>query len=385
MTKHFRRQGGGFQLAGPELRFNRCWRELIDTAGGQARVVNRLGWSKSTVSRDYRGETLPGDERLRQLSDFLGLSRPEHEEVLRLLEEARRARQDRKAQSAMATDVSPVISASRPATGDDLSWPEPVSAGLVSSGSPHRVSQSPPRADGARPRPRDRMKVGALIGAGVLAGVVLAVTALLLPDLWPGTARSASGVPVAQGSFTGMRIKAVAVAKTSLTPVLASAFGHGQTAGGGAVNGYVFRNMNGPSLCLTADSAGSAAEQEGDRVAVAACDGSASQIWLPEQWDIDGTRFTWLVNDRYQSKCLNARKSGGLHDGQRTMLWDCYSSSNEEWDFGDWFTSVKSHGQAYPVFVKSGRLCLDADKFDFRDGTYVNVWTQYKTLNQFWS
>jgi hypothetical protein len=382
MTKQSGEQGVGYQSAEPELRFNRRWRELVDRAGGQARVVNRLGWSKSTVSRDYRGEILPGDERLRQLCDFLGLSRPEYDEILRLLEEARLARQDRKAQPVMATDGSPVISASGLVSGD--AWPGTASAGLAASGSPRRVSQSSPQTDGAAPRSRGRRKVAALIGAGVFAGIVLAVAALLLP----GTARPAAvaaGAPVAQGTFPGMHIKAVAVAKTSLTPVLASAFGHGRTAAGSTVDGYVFRNMDGPTLCLTASSTGSEAGQDGDRVVVAACDGSASQIWLPEQWDTGGTRFTWLVNDRYQSKCLNARNSGGLHNGQRTMLWNCYQSLNEDWDFGDWLTSVKSHGHAYPIFVKSGRLCLDADKYDFRDGTYVNIWNQYPTVNQFWS
>jgi transcriptional regulator with XRE-family HTH domain len=109
MTEQSRGHGGGYQFAEPESRFNRHWREMIDRVGTQAQVVNRLGWTKSTVSRDYRGEILPSDERLRQLCDFLGLSRPEHDEILRLLEEARLARQDRKAQSDMATDLSPVI------------------------------------------------------------------------------------------------------------------------------------------------------------------------------------------------------------------------------------------------------------------------------------
>ena len=126
------RSEDGCQLSEPELRFNWRWRELIDKVGGQARVVNRLGWSKSTVSRDYRGEIVPSDERLRQLCGFLGLSRPECEEMLRLLEQARLARLDRKAQPGVMTSPSLKASVSGPAPGDDLSSRRTVSADLGS-------------------------------------------------------------------------------------------------------------------------------------------------------------------------------------------------------------------------------------------------------------
>jgi len=382
MTEQPPRAEEGCQLSGlsePELRFNQRWRELIDRAGGQARVVNRIGWTKSTVSRDYRGEIPPSDERLRQLCGYLKLSRPEHGQMLRLLEQARLARQARKAQPAVEKEPSLATAVSGLSPREDPPASGTATADLVSQENPHRV-------DRAWPRSRERGKVAALAGAGVLAGALLAAAALLLPDRWQGTAPPSAEVPVAQGSFHGMGIKTVAVAKSSLTPALAGALGHGRTAGAGAVDGYVFRNMDGPALCLTAVGTGSAAGQDGDRVEVATCDGAASQVWIPEQWDVGGARFTWLVNDRYQSKCLNARNRGGLRNGQRTMLWDCYQSRNEYWDFGDWYTNVKTGKRSYPIFVESARFCLDADKYDFRNGTYVNIWGQYATaVNQFWS
>jgi hypothetical protein len=377
---HWAEEGCQFSgLSGPELRFNRHWRELIDRAGGQARVVNRIGWTKSTVSRDYRGEIPPSDERLSQLCGYLKLSRQEHGEILRLLEQARLARQARKAQPVVESEPSLATAVSGLTPEKEPPAPGAATADLVSQGNPRR-------ADRARHRSRERGKVAALVGGGVLAGVLLAAAALLLPDLWQGRAPLPAGVPVAQGSFRGMGIKTVAVAKSSLTPALADALGHGRMAGVGTVDGYVFRNMDGPDLCLTAAGAGSAAGQDGDRVEVATCDGAASQVWIPEQWEAGGTRFTWLVNDRYQSKCLNARNRGGLRNGQRTMLWDCYQSPNEYWDFGDWHANVKTGTRSYPIFVESGRFCLDADKYDFRNGTYVNIWGQYATaVNQFWS
>lgn len=364
MKEQSPRLGDWHQFSESESRFNRHWRELIDKAGGQARVVNRLGWSKSTVSRDYRGEIPPTDERLRQLSDFVGLSRPEYERLLRLLEQARLARQDRKGQPATMTKPLPVIPASGMVPGGNYRWPSlpPLRLGRGWTDSPARRRRA------------------ALAGAFMV--VLLVAGAVLMPDLWQGT----TGAPVAQGSVSGIGIKVVGIAKRSLSQKLQSAFGQGRTAGAGTVDGYVLRNMKGPTLCLTAVDTGSTAGQDGDRVEVDPCDGAANQVWIPQQWEVSGTSFTWLVNDRYQDKCLNARERGGLHKGQPTMLWDCYQSSNEYWDFGDWFTSVKKDDKAYPIFVKSDRLCLDAVKGDYRDGDVVQVWTQYATgTNQFWS
>ncbi len=56
----------GDPRSAPELEFLRRWRPLIDRVGGdggQARVAKHLNWTTSTVSRDYKGDTLPTDNR----------------------------------------------------------------------------------------------------------------------------------------------------------------------------------------------------------------------------------------------------------------------------------------------------------------------------------
>jgi hypothetical protein len=63
----------------------------------------------------------------------------------------------------------------------------------------------------------------------------------------------------------------------------------------------------------------------------------------------------------------------------------CLPRGNESWDFGDWDKAVSAGGRSYPLFVRSGRLCLDADKYDLRVGTPVRIWTRYEAANQFWS
>jgi hypothetical protein len=172
----------------------------------------------------------------------------------------------------------------------------------------------------------------------------------------------------------------------SLSPSLAAQFRQGRTQRAVTVLGFEFRNRGAAGLCLTAVNTGAKAGQNHDPVLVDTCARTPNQIWIPLQWQVDGFRFTHLVNDQYQSMCLNAdNRGGGMRVGRIVQLWDCYPAGNEAWDFGDWRTAVSTSGRSYPLFARSGRLCLDADKYDLRDGTPVRVWTQYAAANQFWS
>ena len=372
-------QQGGAGLSEPEQRFNRWWRELVDRAGGQSRVVNRLGWSSSTTSRDYLGKTLPTDERARQLCAFLDLGRAEQDRLLGLLEQARPAYSARRQDPGPGIAADPEDTAGRPAV-----------QALVREQSARDESPRPAQVSGGGIRFRGRKRLVAATSA-VLAVIAIAVVVLTVPwhsGLASSGGSQAAGVPIAKGSYPGLAVKAVPVKGSALTPPVVTALGHG-TAGKTGADGYVFRNMKNPGLCLTAVDAGPAAGQDRDRVDVEACDHAANQVWIPEQWEASGSRFTWLVSLRYQSKCLNAQYiSGRLANGHKTMLWDCYQSRNEYWDFGDWHQNVTGRGQAYPIFIQSATFCLDADKNDFGDGgdgAQVNIWNQYPAPNQFWS
>ena len=88
----------GDQSSPPELEFVRRWRPMIDRVGGdggQARAAKHLNWTTSTVSRDYKGETLPTDERLFQLGNALQLPHREMLDLASLLRLARAGRRDR--------------------------------------------------------------------------------------------------------------------------------------------------------------------------------------------------------------------------------------------------------------------------------------------------
>jgi hypothetical protein len=353
-------QQGQQGLSAPEREFSRRWRELIDKAGGQTRVVNRLRWSSSTVSRDYAGETLPTDDRARQLCGFLGLGQADAGEVFGLLEQARAARRARKQDDP-----------GQP--GESAQPPSPTAGG-----------EGRERPDGAgTARARGRRRTAAIGGAAAL-GVAAVILVVAVWHPW-SAGTTASGSPTVVGNFAGIGVKAVEIPAGSLSPALDSAFRHGQAASSGQVAGYVFRNIRDPRLCLSAVGTGPAAGHNGDLVEIETCDGAASQVWIPEQWETSRSQFSHLVSYRYQSMCLNARDAGGLRNGQKTMLWNCYSSPNESWDFGDWYQHAQNERQAYPIFVDSARLCLDADKFDYRDGDGVNIWNQYAAAWQFWS
>ena len=357
----------------PEQEFLRQWRRMIDRVGGdggQARAAKHLNWTTSTVSRDYKGDTLPTDERLHQLCSSLQLSPNETLDLAVLLRQARSGRRDR-----LRNPGAPAA----PATGD---------AG-------HDVAAGqPPYHAGPAERPWLRRSRGRVVTAAVAVAVAAAIAAWFglsgagspSPVKPAARAKTAAGLqPAVKGVFGGLALDAVQIPVASLSPSLAATFRQGQTGDDATVTGFVFRNRKDTSLCLTAVNSGPTAGQNRDPVLVSGCRRAANEIWIPEQWETKDSRFSHLVNDQYQTMCLNADNLGGLHNSHIVQLWNCYPAGNESWDFGDWHRAVSAGGRAYPLFVRSGRLCLDADKYDLRVGTPVRIWAQYAVANQFWS
>jgi hypothetical protein len=353
--------------------------------GGQARAAKSLNWTTSTVSRDYKGDTLPTDERLLQLCHALQLPDREILDLVALLRRARAGRRDR-VRASRAESPAPV-SPSGPASvrgrpGD--------AAPLHDAGLPHS-----PGGQHAAVRPtwfRRRRRLAAVLSVAALSAAVVAVLFFVIPGSGappkpPAQAKPPSDAqPVAKGTFPGLALESVRILVRSLSPALAAQFRQSRTLHALAVTGFEFRNRGAAGLCLTAVNTGAKAGQNRDPVLVDTCARTPNQIWIPLQWEVDGFRFTHLVNDQYQSMCLNADNRGGsMRVGRIVQLWDCYPAGNEAWDFGDWHTAVSAAGRSYPLFATADRLCLDADKYDLRDGTPVRVWTQYAAANQFWS
>lgn len=372
------KQWPGEQLSRQEFDFLQRWRELVDKVGGdggQRRVARRLKWSTSTVSRDYAGITLPSDERLEELCDYLRLPGDGRVELAVLLRRARDAQHARrKTGSAPAAQPSALV----PDPGGSILAPGTAATMAREDVAPHHQGADSPGPGPALPgrswRPRSRWVAAA--GAAVAA----VTAAVLIWHPWDGAQ------PGVVGTYPGEGLQPVAIPVKSLTPSLAAAFRQGRTAGAATVTGYEFRNAEDDSLCLTAVDTGPTAGQNRDRIQIATCRLTASQIWIPEQWEINGSTFTHLVSDKYQSKCLNARNIGGLGNGHHVQLFKCYyPANNESWDFGDWYRNVKPGVHSYPILLHTDRLCLDADKNDFGDGAVVNIWTQYRAANQFWS
>ena len=412
----------GDQPSPPELEFARRWRPMIDRVGGdggQARVAKYLNWTTSTVSRDYKGDTLPTEERLFQLGNALRLPHREMLDLASLLRQARAARRDRLRTSRAnlpgpPTAFEPTVTSAWLPSGqpapDPLAPADPAAfLGPVASSGPANVTD-PATSNPAYFLAQSPGTPGAYYSAGPPAGTPAPVPGSAAAAAWPPCCRWRRSPPWSRwswrcparrrppsppstdktpsgvlGSFPGMTMESVRIPVRSLAPALAAQFRQGRTAHATTVTGFVFRNHETAGLCLTAPDTGAEAGQNRDPIVVSTCRGAPNQVWIPLQWEVKGFRFTHLVNDRYQSMCLNANNLGGMSDGHIVQLWDCYPAGNEAWDFGDWHAAVSAGTRSYPLFARNGRLCLDADKWDLRDGTSVRIWTQYPAANQFWS
>lgn len=325
---------------------------MIDKLGGQKRVAENLDWTTSTVSRDYTGATLPSEERLRELSNYLSLASDEKAELKIWFRQAREARLARLARQ------------------------------KNDPGSPEQAPPAPHPEPEPDPAPQVKHPRRCRIIAAAASAVVVVLAAVVVVLVWSPGGSTQAGV---QGNWPGLGVKAIPVPVASLTPSLAAAFHQGRTAHAGSVTGFEFRNAQDPSLCLTAADTGPMAGRNRDPVVVATCGLAASQIWIPEQWEINGSAFTHLVSARYSKECLNAQKTNGaMHDGDRTMLWSCYRANNESWDFGDWYQNVKSGRRSYPILMHTAWFCLDASDTYGQAGD-VAIRVQRAASNQFWS
>ncbi len=235
----------------------------------------------------------------------------------------------------------------------------------------------------------------AILIAAAVAGI-MAAAGTLPPRSAP--ASPWTRLPV-QPLDSGYRhpLAAITIPVASLQPELAQRFG-GRLAAGGSVTGYELRSAYpaGPSLCLTAVTASPAAGQNGGGVEASPCTRSApSQIWIPVQYEASGASYTWLANDKYQSKCLNAdNKGGGVHQESRVQLWDCYlprrhdfTRFNESWDFGTWLRAMRSGGRSYPLFLGAGNYSLDADDKSLQGGlpaAPVSIINHYTVSWEYW-
>jgi hypothetical protein len=248
----------------------------------------------------------------------------------------------------------------------------------------------------ARRWSRSRSTARRTIAVGVAAAIAaLVLIASQLVRSWHGVEHgSLSGLTASRPSVTplatpGLPLETFRVPVTALKPPLTEIFSHSRMASAATVTGFEFRNSAINNLCLTAMNTGPTAGENKDPVDVSACRRTPNQVWIPVQWEADGSKFTWLANYQFPSMCLNADSINGFRNGHRTQLWNCYRldhpAESESWDFGDWYDNVKSGAKSYPIFLGSGVFCLDADKFNLRDGNAVNIWNQYTTANQYWS
>jgi hypothetical protein len=291
--------------------------------------------------------------------------------------------------------------------------PEPQLASATGHTSAARGAQEANGAAGNAPRlarargTRTRGGRGHLIRivTGIAAAVLLITAAVVIiiaaVGVWPprpGPADPWTRLAV-QPLASGYRhaLAAITIPAASLEPELAQWLG-GRIVAGRSITGYELRSAYPASvpLCLTAVTAGLTAGQDGGGVKVSSCALSTrSEIWIPVQYEASGSSYTWLVNDQYQSMCLNAdNRGGGVHQESRVQLWNCYlpkqddfTRFNESWDFGTWLRAMQSGATSYPLFLGAGNYSLDADDKSLQDGlpaAPVSIIDHYTVSWEYW-
>jgi len=251
-------------------------------------------------------------------------------------------------------------------------------------------------ANGIEQKKRRRLSITARVAiiTALVLGAAVAIGVLIL--LKPTPANPWQRLPV-QPLDNGYRqpLDTVTVPANSLSPKVAQLLGK-RIAAGDAVTGYVLRNAypttvpaDPASYCLTAVITGSSAVRNGDPVEATACTpATLSQVWIPAQYEANGTTYTWLVNGEYPSMCLNADNSGGaVHQQSKVQLWNCYPSLNESWDFGTWLHAMKSGATSYPLFRGAGNFSVDADDNSLTagfDAAPVSMINHYKVAWEYW-
>lgn len=172
-----------------------------------------------------------------------------------------------------------------------------------------------------------------------------------------------------------MRLRPFRVSLASLSPTLRADFTrHGRAPA--TVTAYEIVSLLPPSgsFCLDANDVGSTAGMNGDKVQVWSCTGGANQLWIPLQWEQGGGALTELVNDQYQTKCLNANSYPyGLQNGSNTQLYSCgpQYAGQDLWNFGNWESYVQSGFWAY-LFLNTTNFVLAATT-PVADGNVVEI------------
>jgi transcriptional regulator with XRE-family HTH domain len=300
------------EISSEEQEFLWRWLPLLfDRLGGggdgaQKRIAERMDWPSSTVSRYCTGKSLPDPNRLRELCNYLRVPSGQQAQLTDLLQRANRARQTRlKAVARQDQSGSPAPFAE---AAEDVITPG-VTPSSMSPTETSRESAATPGNGRSRPARGGRRRVTWI---AVAAAVAIAAAAAF--TWYPRGNAAQAGV---LGSYQGAGLAVVSLPVTSLTPSLAATLDQDRLVGAASVTGFEFRSAQDHRLCLTAADTGPLAGKVRDQVEVAACARTANQIWIPEQWETNGSAYTHLVSDKYQSMCLNADNLGGLVDGHR--------------------------------------------------------------------
>lgn len=235
------------------------------------------------------------------------------------------------------------------------------------------------------PRPRPWWRIGRWRVVVLVALLVIVAGGFITTRVLLGHGQTSQGLtdsspaPIAGG----LRVVAIPVPVKSLTAQLVLRLGR-HPSDTGTIIGYKFTN-DADNRCLNANRRGDSAGRDGDTVHMWDCYGDPDEVWFPVQWERSRSDKTWLVNQKYQTKCLDAVTIGRETNGRPVQLWECGDGTGEQyWDFGDWYRTVNQKGNPAPLRLNAGPYGLDADASRSRNGDPVRIWKLRNSTNQLW-
>jgi Ricin-type beta-trefoil lectin domain len=213
------------------------------------------------------------------------------------------------------------------------------------------------------------------------AATALAATGFLAANPASATTAAPAASAATATPHTGLSFRSVQISAASLSPQLKSQLTRSGARPDVSYTAYEVVN-DADGKCLDANTSGSTAGQNGDKIQLWTCNRTANQFWIPAGWEANGDAFTDMVNDQYQSMCLNAADNGGLANGRKVQLYNCdVNTTNEFWDFADMYVG----NTGYLILDSSTSFVLDATSQTLGNGDQIQIWAPLGGSNQYWS
>lgn len=159
------------------------------------------------------------------------------------------------------------------------------------------------------------------------------------------------------------------IAAMAIAPAVATAQVSAKSIGTAQAGWVVIHSYYGSGRqCLDADANTGG---NGTKVQVWDCNYQPQQLW----WAENG----FLINGKFQTKCLDADTNGGGRNGTKVQLWDCNWQSQQRW-----WTRTNDLAIYNERFLNNWNTVLDRDTNVPGNGARAQLWQKNFQSQQWW-